>query len=100
MILRANLSAFLTGDPTSSSTSAQNSAYLDAEQRVRMMEQTPAGRAKLRRTGFSHFEAVDYISRKEFRELETWEFRTLTSLNRISELRNDEGLACCWPRSW
>lgn len=92
MILRANLSAFLTGDPTSSSTSARNSAYLYAEQRVRMMEQTPAGRAKLRRTGFSHFEAVDYISRKEFRELETWEFRTLTSLNRISELRNDEDL--------
>ncbi|KAJ8064128.1 hypothetical protein OCU04_007964 [Sclerotinia nivalis] len=92
MIPRANLPAFLTGDPTSSSTPARNSAYLDAEQRVRMMEQTPAGRAKLRRTGFSHFEAVDYISRKEFRELETWEFRTLTSLNRISELRNDEDL--------
>ncbi|TGO59130.1 hypothetical protein BOTNAR_0168g00040 [Botryotinia narcissicola] len=30
--------------------------------------------------------------RKEYRELETWEFRTLTSLNRISELRNDEDL--------
>ncbi|CAD6443253.1 2dbfa8ad-d34e-46af-97d2-f4e6218a12f8 [Sclerotinia trifoliorum] len=90
IIPRPNLSAFLTGDPTSSSTPARNRAYLDAEQQVRVMEQTPAGREKLRRTGFSHFEAVDYISRKKIRELETWEFRTLTSLNRISELRNDE----------
>ncbi|KAM0127399.1 hypothetical protein ACHAP3_008798 [Botrytis cinerea] len=89
MIPRADVPTLLTGG---TSSAARNSAYLHAEEQVRAMERTPAGRAKLKRTGLSHFEAVDYISRKEYRELETWEFRTLTSLNRISELRNDEDL--------
>ncbi|TGO16834.1 hypothetical protein BTUL_0023g00070 [Botrytis tulipae] len=89
MIPRSDVPTLLTGG---SQSAARNSAYLHAEEQVRAMERTPAGRAKLKRTGLSHFEAVDYISRKEYRELETWEFRTLTSLNRISELRNDEDL--------
>ncbi|ESZ92899.1 hypothetical protein SBOR_6708 [Sclerotinia borealis F-4128] len=92
MIPRADVPAFLAGDRASSSTAARNSAYVDAEERVTRLEQTPSGRARLARMGFSHFEAVDYMSRRAVRELETWEFRTYTALNRISELRNDEDL--------
>ncbi|KAI9641303.1 hypothetical protein NHQ30_010105 [Ciborinia camelliae] len=90
MIPRADVSAFLTGERAP--TAASNRTYEWAESQVRILEQTPIGRAKLERMGFSHFEAVDYMSRREYHELETWEFRTLTSLDRISELRNDEDL--------
>lgn len=97
MMPRENIPAFLTEDPASSSTTEQNAtvrnaAYQDAERRVKSLELTPAGREKLKKTGLSRFETVDFISRSRIREDESWEFRTLTSLNRISELRNDEDL--------
>ncbi|KAA8566134.1 hypothetical protein MFRU_039g00710 [Monilinia fructicola] len=92
MMPRADIPAILAADRASSTPTAPNTAYDLAQEQVSKLRQTPTGRAKLARMGFSHFEAVDYMSRKGIRELETWEFRTYTALNRISELRSDEDL--------
>lgn len=90
MIPRADLPAILAADQAASTSS--NQVYELAQNEGTMLGQTPTGRSRLARIGSVRFDSVNQMSSRRVRELETWEFRVYTALNRISELRGDEDL--------